>query len=193
MALTRGTRTEAARSSCDLIFHSCSVSNTTQPAPGAQAGGKRRQVVVGGKRVKTVDVHAHCVIAEALALVGKTVGEHEKRGAGISEVGPRRIGEMDAQGIDVEAISINPFWYRAERDVAAKICTLQNEKLAEFCATWPDRFVAFASVALQYPELAIEQLVHGVKKLGLRGAAVGGSVAGVDFSDPKFHPFWAKA
>ena len=193
MALTRGTRTEVARASCDLIFHSCSVSNTTQAAPGAQAGGKRRQVVVGGKRVKTIDVHAHCVIAEALALMGKTVDENEKRGAGISEVGPRRIGEMDEQGIDVEAISINPFWYRAERDVAAKICTLQNEKLAEFCATYPDRFVAFASVALQYPELAIEQLVHGVKKLGLRGAAVGGSVAGVDFSDPKFHPFWAKA
>jgi aminocarboxymuconate-semialdehyde decarboxylase len=193
MALTRGTRTEAARASCDLIFHSCSVSNTTQPAPGAQAGGKRRQVVVGGKRVKTVDVHAHCVIAEALALVGKTVDENEKRGAGISEVGARRLGEMDEQGIDVEAISINPFWYRTERDVAAKICSIQNEKLAEFCATWPDRFVAFASVALQYPDLAVEQLVHGVKKLGLRGAAVGGSVAGVDFSDPKFHPFWAKA
>jgi aminocarboxymuconate-semialdehyde decarboxylase len=35
--------------------------------------------------------------------------------------------------------------------------------------------------------------VHGVKKLGLRGAAVGASVAGDEFSDPKFHGFWAKA
>src|SRR4029453_8469353 len=31
------------------------------------------------------------------------------------------------------------------------------------------------------------------KGLGLRGAAVGASVAGQEFSDPKFHPFWAKA
>jgi aminocarboxymuconate-semialdehyde decarboxylase len=38
----------------------------------------------------------------------------------------------------------------------------------------------------------VQQLEHGVKKLGLRGAAVGGSVAGTEFSDPKFHPFWAK-
>src|SRR5438309_1344511 len=28
---------------------------------------------------------------------------------------------------------------------------------------------------------------------GFRGAAVGGSVAGAELADPKFHPFWAKA
>jgi aminocarboxymuconate-semialdehyde decarboxylase len=39
----------------------------------------------------------------------------------------------------------------------------------------------------------VQQLEHGVKKLGLRGAAVGASVAGKEFSDPQFHPFWAKA
>ena len=39
----------------------------------------------------------------------------------------------------------------------------------------------------------MQQLVEGVKKLGLRGAAVGASVAGDEFSDPKFHPVWAKA
>jgi len=32
-----------------------------------------------------------------------------------------------------------------------------------------------------------------VKKQGLKGAAIGGMVAGVEFSDPKFHPVWAKA
>src|SRR5262249_50734668 len=31
------------------------------------------------------------------------------------------------------------------------------------------------------------------KKYGLRGAAIGGSVGGDEISDPKFHPFWAKA
>ena len=193
MATTRGASSGAAQAGCDLIFHACSVSNATQAEANAQPGGRRRQVIVGGKRVKTIDVHAHCVIAEALALLGRKVDEHEQRGAGISEVGARRIREMDEQGIDVEALSINPFWYRAERDVAAEIVRIQNDRLAEFCAAQPERFVAFASVALQFPELAVEQLVHGVKKLGLRGAAVGGSVAGAEFADPKFHPFWAKA
>jgi aminocarboxymuconate-semialdehyde decarboxylase len=152
---------------------------------------RRREVVVTGRRVKTIDVHAHCVIPEALALLGLTL--EGQRGPGMEEVGPRRMREMDAQGIDMEALSINPQWYQAERDLAAQVVRIQNERLAEFCGTYPDRFVAFASVALQYPDLALQQLVEGVKKLGLRGAAVGASVAGEEFSDPKFHPFWAKA
>src|SRR6266566_1912901 len=153
--------------------------------------GRRREVVVGGRRVKTIDVHAHCVIPEAYALLGLKVDDH--RGPGIGEVGARRISEMDAQGIDVEALSINPAWYRAERDVVTQVIKIQNERLAEFCGKYPDRFVAFASVALQFPDLAVQQLVEGVRRLGLRGAAVGASVAGDEFSDPKFHPFWAKA
>ena len=48
-------------------------------------------------------------------------------------------------------------------------------------------------MALQHPELAAEQLEEGVKKYGLRGAGIGGNVAGEEISDPKFHPFWAKA
>src|SRR5687767_14333046 len=153
--------------------------------------GRHREVVLGGRRAKTIHVHAHCVIPEAYALLGLKVEEH--RGPGIGEVGPRRISEMDAQGIDMEALSINPAWYRAGRDVTERVIKIQNEALASFCATYPDRFVAFASVALQFPDLAVQQLVEGVKKLGLRGAAVGASVAGDEFSDPKFHPFWAKA
>jgi len=104
-----------------------------------------------------------------------------------------RLKAMDEQGIDVEALSINPYWYKADRDVARELIRIQNEKLAEACAANPDRFVAFASVALQHPDLAAEQLEEGVKKYGLRGAGIGGSVNGEDVSDPKFHPFWAKA
>jgi len=104
-----------------------------------------------------------------------------------------RLRAMDEQGIDVEALSINPYWYKAERDVAKELIRIQNEKLAEVCAANPERFVAFASVALQHPELAAEQLEEGVNTYGLRGAGVGGSVNGEELADPKFHPFWAKA
>ena len=181
---------------CDLLGDVQARFRTGAKKPAVKrgaAGGasRRREVKVGGRRVKVIDVHAHCVIPEAYALLGLKVDDH--RGPGIGEVGERRIGEMNAQGIDMEAISINPAWYRAERDVAEKVIKIQNEALAGFCAKYPDRFVAFASVALQFPDLAVQQLVDGVKRLGLRGAAVGASVAGDEFSDPKFHPFWAKA
>jgi aminocarboxymuconate-semialdehyde decarboxylase len=204
--------THTAFASHDIAFTTCDVvvaaqaRARTQARPAARGKAsarsgerrgetgtksRRREIVIGGRRVKTIDVHAHCVIPKAYALLGLKVQDH--RGPGIDEVGPRRIAEMDAQGIDMEALSINPAWYRAERDVVTRVIEIQNERLAEFCGRYPDRFVAFASVALQFPDLAVQQLEEGVKKLGLRGAAVGASVAGEEFSDPKFHPFWAKA
>jgi aminocarboxymuconate-semialdehyde decarboxylase len=155
----------------------------------AATAPRRREVVVKGQRVKTVDVHAHCAVPEAMALMGRTV---EAAGLLQSKMADR-LRAMDAQGIDVEALSINPYWYTADRDVAATLIQLQNEKLAEICAAERDRFVAFATVALQHPDLAVAQLDAGVKKYGLRGVGVGGSVAGLELSDPKFHPFWAKA
>src|SRR5438876_6832994 len=179
---------------CEVLAAAARAKARSKPAarsPKLSVVGRRRVVTIGGRRAKTIDVHAHCVIPEAYELLGRKVDDH--RGPGIGEVGERRIREMDAQGIDMEALSINPAWYRAERDVVTRVIKIQNERLAEFCGTYPDRFVAFASVALQYPDLAVQQLVEGVKKLGLRGAAVGASVAGHEFSDPKFHPFWAKA
>ena len=93
----------------------------------------------------------------------------------------------------MEVLSINPFWYGKERDIAAEIVKVQNEKLAELCASRPERFGAFASLTLQFPDLAVQQLETAIKKQDLRGAAIGGSVLGVDFADPKFHPVWAKA
>ena len=154
----------------------------------AQAPQRRREVVVNGKRVRTVDVHAHCHVPEANALMGLKVQFPSL------VVSPERIKAMDEQGIEIEALSINPiFWYKAERELAGQVIKLQNEKLAEICAAQPDRFVALASVALQHPDLAAEQLDDAVKRLGLRGALIGGSVEGQELSDPKFHPFWAKA
>ena len=104
-----------------------------------------------------------------------------------------RLKGMDAMAIDMEVLSVNPFWYRKDRDTAAQIVKINNEKLAELCASKPDRFAAFASLSLQYPDLAVLQLELAIKKQGLKGAAIGGSVLGEDFSDPKFHPVWAKA
>ena len=178
-------------SSEGLVFVPCGVD--AGPPPGDVR--RRREVVVDGRRVKTVDVHAHCAVPAALALMGeKLAGPGLRTDLDMATALDVRLATMDAQGIDIEALSINPNWYRVtERDRAATIIEIQNEALAEACAKTPDRFVAFASVALQFPDLAAEQLARGVAKYGLRGAAIGGNVAGAELSDPKFHPFWAKA
>ena len=174
----------AAAAAAGLVFVGCGLT----PGAAAQPAARRREVVVNGKRVRTIDCHAHCHVPEALALMNR------KETYPALVVSDDRIKAMDAQGIDVEALSINPiFWYKAERDLAAQVVKLQNDKLAEICAQHKDRFVGLGSVALQHPDLAAEQLEDAVKRLGLRGTLIGGSVNGEELSDPRFHPFWAKA
>ena len=91
-------------------------------------------------------------------------------------------------------LDVNAFWwYAADRDLAAKIVQVQDQALANWCAAHPDRFVAFTSPALQFPDLAAQQAEHAVKELGMRGVAIGGHVAGEPLSMPKYDPFWAKA
>jgi aminocarboxymuconate-semialdehyde decarboxylase len=153
----------------------------------------RRQVSIGGRRVRVIDIHAHCVIPLD-AIVGGTPFAAQVNATGNNLLGPQRIQQMDQQGVDVQALTINFYWwYAADRDLARRIVAAQNEGLAKWVAANPERFVALASVALQYPEMAAEQLEHAVKTLGLRGASIGGHVNGEDLSLPKYDPFWAKA
>ena len=166
---------------------------TTTDLDTASVPPRRRHVVVNGVRVRTVDVHAHCAVPEAVHLFEETVGTKIAVPETLLLSSAERLQTMDERGIDVEALSINPFWYGASREVAEELITTQNERLAEFCASEPERFVAFASVALQYPDLAAAQLYDGVRRYGLRGVAIGGSVDGRELADADFHPFWAAA
>ena len=165
----------------------------TRGVIGIRGQAARREVTIGGRRVRVVDAHAHCVIPVAEIVKGTPL---EKMGGGAASnlLGPERLRIMDQQGVDVQALTINNFWYyAADLDLARKIVLAHNEGLATWVAAHPDRFVAIASVALQHPELAAEQLQDGVKRLGLRGASIGGHVNGEDLSLPKYEPFWAKA
>jgi aminocarboxymuconate-semialdehyde decarboxylase len=184
----------AATAVAGIVFCGCGL---LRGAHGQQSQRQKLLVTVNGKRVKTIDVHAHCHFREAGALLGEEgtrlqIGPIKGAEETYIDVA-QRLAAMDAQAVDIEILSINPFWYNRERDLAAQIVKLQNEKLAEFCAANSSRFAAFASLTLQAPDLAVRELEIAVKKQGLKGAAIGGSVNGIDFSDPQFHPVWAKA
>jgi predicted TIM-barrel fold metal-dependent hydrolase len=160
----------------------------------AQGASQHRiPVMVGGERVKTIDVHAHCVIPEAAKLLGPapplTVRGVEETVIALDQ----RLAAMDAQAVDIEVLSINPNLYKADRELAGQVVRIQNEKLVALCAAKPGRFAAFASLTLQAPDLAVRELDTAVNRLGLKGAAIGGNVDGVAFSDSRFHPVWAKA
>ncbi|WP_428539017.1 amidohydrolase family protein [Rhodopila sp.] len=170
---------------------------------GTGQGGTRRgrparlPVTVDGRRVKTIDVHSHCLFREAADLLGeqgaKALVPPIDNATEAYLVIEQRLKAMDGQAIDMEVLSINPFWYEKDRDLGEKIVTIQNEKLAQLVASKPDRFAAFASLTLQDPALAVSQLETAMTKQGLKGAAIGDQVAGDEFSNPKFDPVWRKA
>jgi aminocarboxymuconate-semialdehyde decarboxylase len=173
-----------------VVTGAAGVYAMTRSAAAWQGQAARRQVTIGGRRIRVIDGHAHCVIPVQHVTKGTPL---EKMGGG-GNLGPERLQIMDQQGVDVQALTINNFWwYAADVDLARKIVLAQNEGLAKWVAAHPDRFVATATVALQHPDLAAAQLQDAVKRLGLRGASIGGHVNGEDLSLPKYDPFWAKA
>jgi aminocarboxymuconate-semialdehyde decarboxylase len=177
-----------------LFFCGCGLAHSTELKDGIPK--RITPVFINGRRVKTIDVHAHCMFQDAIDLMGDEAKSVPPPTKGVPEHFiniNKRIQNMDAQGIDMQVLSINPYWYRKDKETVAEICRLNNLHLAELCALRPDKFAAFASLAMQYPDLAVEQLEYAVKNQGLRGAAIGGSVAGEDFSNAKYHPILAKA
>ena len=169
-------------------LHAASDDASTESESKSHPHSHRREVVVAGRRITTVDIHAHCAVPEALAVLDQSNFYAPLEMEDTTD----RLAAMDEQGIDVAALSINPFWYGAPSDASAELIRIQNEAMVEFVDAQPDRFRAFATAALQHPALAVEQIEYAAKELGYRGVGVGGSVAGVELADRRFDPFWAK-
>src|SRR5579871_27815 len=154
------------------------------------AAQTRREVRVGGKRVKVIDIHAHANFPEVADVIKDGPLARFARGR---PLGQDRIQELDKRGIDMQVVEVNTFWwYQADRNLATKIVETHDNGLAKWVAAHPDRFVAFTSPALQFPDLAVEQLDHAVRQLKMRGVAIGGHVNGEPLSHPKYDPFWTK-
>lgn len=156
--------------------------------------GRRRAVSIGNRRIKVIDVHGHFLVPAELDLIkGTALAGNIANQPGSLILGPERLRALDEQGIDVQALSHQGgWWYGIDRDLARRLVRVQNEGLAAWCSANPDRFVGLASVALQHPDLAAEQLEDAVRNMGMRGAGIAGYIAGEVPSSPKYDPFWAK-
>ena len=158
----------------------------------AQPTPARKEIRIGDRRVKVVDVHAHCVFPEVTQRL--PAAKAPRVAPPTLVLGPDRFKAMDERGIDVQVLSVNTYWwYTADRELAKQIVAIHDEGLSAWCKQHPERFVFLSSIALQYPDLAAEQLEHAVKNLGARGASIGGHVDNEPPSTPKYDPFWAKA
>ena len=68
-----------------------------------------------------------------------------------------------------------------------------KEDVGKLASSYPDRFIPFASVDPSMGRLAIDRLIHTVKKYGCRGLKLVPPVQKFDFSYTKFFPLWEVA
>jgi aminocarboxymuconate-semialdehyde decarboxylase len=164
---------------------------------------------------QTIDVHAHILTEETIRLlqseapkvapklsdiddqfgtldVAGSVYRHFPRGGWDLE---RRLQDMAASKVDVQVLSVCPqtFVYAQPPAVAAAFARVQNEQLAKLVKAHPDRFFAIATLPMQAPKLAADELRHAMRVLGLRGMQIGSNIAGKNLDDPELEPVWATA
>src|SRR5205814_10060835 len=115
------------------------------------AAGPRKQISIGGKRVTVIDVHSHCTVDGVAEVVKGTPFERQ---AGGRALGDDRIALIDSEGIDIQVLTINGYWWWEvqDGDLANGIVRARNEGLARWVADHKDGVVAVSAVALQFPD-----------------------------------------
>ena len=109
--------------------------------------------------------------------------------ARLLDLGPARIADMDAAGIDVQVLSLlSPGAQRFAAAEAAARAREENDRLADAVRRHPDRLAAFAAVPTADPAAAADELERAVSTLGFRGAMIHGPTEGRFLDDQRFWP-----
>jgi aminocarboxymuconate-semialdehyde decarboxylase len=164
---------------------------------------------------RTIDTHAHILTEETTTLMRK---EAPKIGPRIERIDDdfavlevagsryrpfprggwdmeRRLNDMDAAGIDAQLVCNTPqtFLYNQDPMLTAVLARLQNDQIAKAVTANPGRLIGLATLPMQAPSLAADELRRAVRNLGLKGAQVGSNINGRNLDDPTFEPLWAAA
>ena len=101
---------------------------------------------------------------------------------------------MDEDGIDAAVLSITPTLFAWDMpDEATQLARLINDAAAAMVAAGDGRLHAMASVPMNVPERAAEELRRAREDLGLVGVLIGTSVGEIMLDDRSLDPFWAAA
>ena len=165
--------------------------------------------------MKTIDIHAHLVpqsLWRAVDAGREWYGFRHEPGPGVGTVtgnGKRshftspkvrftpeeRIADMDAQGVDIQVVSIHtPFFgYHLDREQGRQLAREVNDEIAGMTRQWPERFAGFATLPMQDVDAAIEELERAVTVLGLKGAELDTEVNKQQWDAPEFLPLFKAA
>jgi len=160
---------------------------------------------------RVIDIHCHRECGPAAALVkpeAERLGRkpfsfgndltREVNRKQLEDIRPKmesvevRLADMDATGIDVQAISLSPYqlFHWAEGDPGVRAFKLANDDLAGLVGEHPDRLVGLGAIPLQDPPAAIDELRRCVVELGFGGVEMATHIEGEELSSPRFESFW---
>ena len=165
--------------------------------------------------MKTIDIHAHVVprsLWNAADAGREWYGFRHEPGEGLGTIGgdgkrtgftspkvrytpEERLKDMDAQGTDVQVLSIHtPFFgYHLDAGAGRALARDVNDEIAGMTREWPNRFAGLATLPVQDVKSAIDELERAVTVLGLKGAELDTDVNGEQWDEPKFLPFFKAA
>jgi predicted TIM-barrel fold metal-dependent hydrolase len=139
--------------------------------------------------LKSIDIHVHPYTEEVLAVTPEWFWGHARKtfnfdGKPITV--DDMVRSMDEAGVELAALLA----FDCETTHGWKV---PNEMVADLVAQRPDRFVGFASVDPNKHQLAIEELEHAVRDLGMRGLKLHPPTQHFYPNDRAHYPLWAKA
>jgi aminocarboxymuconate-semialdehyde decarboxylase len=165
-------------------------------------------------KVNAIDGHRHIILKEAIAAASKLNpvksthiypsglderSEQINRGKGgqwdrkMGDLG-ENLADLNAAGMDIGVLQPTQtlFFYWTEPAAAAELARMVNEFTSQEVRKRPAQWIGLATLPLQETELAVRELSHAVKNLGLRGVVTGSNVNGRSFDEEAFLPFFAK-
>ena len=116
-------------------------------------------------------------------------------GTGLAELGPGRIDLMNQAGLNVQILSAHtPSVQNVPGQEGIDFAYRLNKVLVDGpMATYPKRFQAFATLPLQSPEAAADELERAVREDGFLGALTNGHIGKKYLDHPDFEPVLARA
>ncbi|GIY66350.1 2-amino-3-carboxymuconate-6-semialdehyde decarboxylase [Caerostris extrusa] len=99
---------------------------------------------------------------------------------------------MDKTGVHVQLLSTVPvmFNYWAKPEDSLDLSRYLNDHLASVVKRHPKRFVGAATVPLQSPELAAQELKRCVNTLGFSSVMIGSHINDWNLDEKKLDPFY---
>ena len=165
--------------------------------------------------MRSIDIHAHLVPQAAWRAAdsgkewygyrhepGEGLGTFVGNGKRFGFTSPKvrftpeeRMADMDAQGVDVQVLSVHtPFFgYHLDPALGTQLAREVNDEISALTRKWPKRFAGLATLPVQDVKAAIDELERAVTVLGLKGAELDTHVNSAQWDEPTFLPFFKAA